>query len=277
MEPDSTSTAVLNVPDECPSSAADVFPPLAQAAALEFQAALQLLVERTRFLTAASSVAIAMQEDEEYVYGAASGDCAPEAGAEVDVSKEPVHQCLEQRKPARTQAGATKVLFTLAVPVIREEKVAGFFELRGHCEFEECDIQAVSRLSEMVSTAIDHRNAATQAESRIFEQLSAVSPPVHSLWHAPALSSQEPSQQKTSPAASSPETTEVQKCGLCGFPVSHGRKLCVDCEQKTDVVHPPAEVLSTPAHESWISAHGYTIASLLVTALTVAIIYWLRR
>jgi hypothetical protein len=28
--------------------------------------------------------------------------------------------------------------------------------------------------------------------------------------------------------------------------------------------------------ESWISAHGYTIASVLVSALAVAIIYWLR-
>jgi hypothetical protein len=28
--------------------------------------------------------------------------------------------------------------------------------------------------------------------------------------------------------------------------------------------------------ESWFSAHGYTIASLLVSALVFAIIYWLR-
>jgi hypothetical protein len=275
MGSDSTSAAVLNAPDEYQSSAAEAFPPLAQAAALEFQATLQLLVERARFLTAASSVAIALQEDEVFVYGAASGDSAPEAGAEVDVSKEPVHECIEQRKAARAQAGLTDILFTLAVPVITDEMVLGFFELRGHCEFEDCDIEAVTRLAGMVSTAIDHRNAATHAESRIFEQLSAVSPTVPSLWHAPASVPQESSQQKTSPAVSGP--AEVHKCGSCGFPVSYGRKLCVDCEQKTDVAHPPAEILSTPAHENWISAHGYTIASLLVTALTVAIIYWLRR
>src|SRR5579864_445141 len=275
MGSDSTSTAVLNVPDECQSSPAHVFPPLAQAAALEFQATLQLLVERARFLTAASSVAIALQEGELFVYGAASGDSAPEAGAEVDVSKEPVHQCIEERKPARAQAGATETLSVLAVPVIRDEMVAGFFELRGHCEFEDCYVEAVTRLAEMVGTAIDHRNAAIEAESRIFEQLSAVSPAVPSLWHAPASSPQESSAQKNSPVVSSP--AEVHKCGSCGFPVSYGRKLCVDCEQKIDVAHPPAEILTTPAHESWISAHGYTIASLLVTALTVAIVYWLRR
>jgi hypothetical protein len=28
--------------------------------------------------------------------------------------------------------------------------------------------------------------------------------------------------------------------------------------------------------ESWLSTHGYTVASLLVSALVFAIIYWLR-
>ena len=275
MGSDRISTAVLNVPHECQSSSADVFPPLAQATALEFQATLQLLVERARFLTAASSIAIALQQDEEFVYEAASGDTAPKVGAEVDVSKEPVRHCIEQRKAARAQTGATEVLFVLAVPVIRDEKVTGFFELLGHCEFEDCDLEAVKRLAEMLSTAIDHRNAAMQVESRIFEQLSAMSPAVPSLWHAPDSAPQQASQQRSSPAASTP--AEVHKCARCGFPVSHGRELCVDCEQKTDVAHPPAEILTTPPHESWMSAHGYTIASLLVTALTFAIIYWLRR
>jgi len=275
MGSDGTSTAVLNLPDECQSSPAEVFAPLAQAAALEFQATLQLLVERARFLTAASSVAIALQQDEELVYEAASGDTALQPGAEVDVSKEPVRQCIEERKEARAPVGATEAPFVLALPVIRDEKVTGFFELRGHCEFEDCDVEAIKRLAEMVSTAIDHRNAATETESRIFTQLSTLSPSTPSLWHAPDSVPKQSSQQKSSPAASTP--AEVHKCGRCGFPVSYGRKLCVDCEQKTDAAHPPAEILTTPAHESWIGAHGYTIASLLVTALTFAIIYWLRR
>ncbi len=124
MGSDSTSTAVLNVPDECQSSSAEAFAPSTPAAALDFQATLQLLVERARFLTAASSVAIALRQDEEFVYEAASGDTAPQPGAEVDVGKEPVRQCIEERKAARVQTGATEVLFVLAVPVIRYEKVA---------------------------------------------------------------------------------------------------------------------------------------------------------
>jgi hypothetical protein len=277
MELDTMPTAVLTAPEESKSSTADVFPPLAQASELDFQATLQLLVKRACFLTAASSVAIALDEDGELVYCAGSGDSAPETSAPVDVSKEPIQQCLEQRKAARARATAADVLFTLVVPVTRDEKVVGFFELRGQCEFEDRDLQVVARLAEMVSTAIDHRNAATQAENRMFEQLSTICPPAPSLWHAPDSASQEPSGQKASPAASIPPAAEVHNCASCGFPVSHGRKLCVDCEQKTDVAHPPAEIFSTPAHESWVSAHGYTIASLLVTALAVAIIYWLRR
>lgn len=277
MESDTTAMAVLTAPEEGKSSTADVFPPLAQASELDFQATLQLLVKRARFLTAASSVAIALDEDGELVYCAGSGDSAPETGAPVDVSKEPIQQCLERRKEARARATAADVLFTLVVPVARDEKVAGFFELRGQCEFEDRDLQVVARLAEMVNTAIDHRDAATQAESRIFEQLPVESSPITSLWHAPDSAPQEPSEQKALPAVSIPPAAEVHNCASCGFPVSHGRKLCVDCEQKTDVAHPPAEIFSTPAHESWVSAHGYTIASLLVTALAVAIIYWLRR
>jgi hypothetical protein len=277
MELDTMSTAVLNPPDEHEGSTADVFPPLAQAAALEFQATLQLLVERARYLTAASSVAVALQEGGDFVYCATSGDSAPEAGALIDVKKEPIYQCIEQRKAVRAHADGAGVLFTLAVPIMRDGEVCGFFELRGQCEFEDRDIQAVVRLAEMVSTAIDHRNAAMQAESRIFEQLSIVCRPAPSLWHAPDSVPQEPSEQKASHAALIPPAAEVHNCASCGFPVSYGRKLCVDCEQKTDVAHPPAGIFSTPAHESWISAHGYTIASLLVTALAVAIIYWLRR
>jgi hypothetical protein len=277
MEPDGTAMAILTAPDERESSTADVFPPSTQAAALEFQATLQLLVQRARFLTAASSVAIALKEDGVVVYCASSGDSAPEVGAAVDLSMEPIHQCIEQRKAVRAQAGTAEVLFTLAVPIIGDEKVTGLFELRGQCEFEDRDLQVLARLAEMVGTAMDHRNAATQAESRIFEQLSVVSPAVPALWHASDSALRESSQQKAPPAASSPAAAEVHKCASCGFPVSYGRKLCLDCEQKTDPIHPPAEIFSTPAHESWISAHGYTIASLLVTALAVAILYWLRR
>jgi hypothetical protein len=53
----------------------------------------------------------------------------------------------------------------------------------------------------------------------------------------------------------------------------------VECEQKPGVrTQPPADLFaSATKQERWLSAHGYTIASLLLTALTAAVILWLRR
>ncbi len=76
----------------------------------------------------------------------------------------------------------------------------------------------------------------------------------------------------------------VHTCAGCGFPVSGRRTLCLDCEKHGDdprndptlAAHPPVEMFATEKEERWISAHGYTIASLLVTALAAAIIFWLR-
>jgi len=126
----------------------------------------------------------------------------------------------------------------------------------------------------MVNTAIEHRSAAVRVESREFGEVSGIgSAPVPKLWHAPE--SAEPRPRGESSTSTNLPVVDVQNCPSCGFPVSTGRKLCLDCEQK-DAAHIPADPLSTPAHESWISAHGYTIASLLISALAIAIILWFR-
>lgn len=266
-------TAVLASPDECENSAAELFAPLAQTAALEFQATLQLLIERVRFLTAASGVAIALKENGQFLYLASGGDCAPEAGTTADVSKESIRQCLEQRTPVRSKATTEDTLFTMAVPIIDDGVVSGFFELLGHSEFQEQDTQTIIRLGEMVITAIDNRTAAAEAERRFLDRLSEFDrPAIVSLWHAPESASNQPqTTELPAPAA------EVQKCISCGFPVSKGRRLCVECDQKMGPANPPAEIFSINQKEqSWISVHGYTIASALVTAAALAIILWLR-
>ena len=71
--------------------------------------------------------------------------------------------------------------------------------------------------------------------------------------------------------------TEVGTCNVCGFPVSPGRALCVECELKPDAGAVGNRLFKSEPEESWLSAHGYTIASLVVTALTAAIILWLRH
>ena len=95
------------------------------------------------------------------------------------------------------------------------------------------------------------------------------------IWHAPA-SKNEPARIQES--ESKQIAGEVKSCVACGFPVLPGRALCVECELKSDApVVAARELFSLPNHENWISEHGYTVASLIVSALAAAVILWLKR
>ena len=100
-----------------------------------------------------------------------------------------------------------------------------------------------------------------QAASRVYRR-----------WHAPeGLAAAESSRATTSVPLG-----DVRTCTSCDFPVSETRTLCLDCEQNSTAAI--SRVLSgSLEEESWIRKHGYTIASLVVTALTAAVICWLRR
>jgi hypothetical protein len=76
----------------------------------------------------------------------------------------------------------------------------------------------------------------------------------------------------------------VQKCASCGFPVSEGRTLCVDCEnerhlqpESADAV--PAEFVpafldsSKPPNESWLANHVNVLAVVvLILSIVVAVV-----
>jgi hypothetical protein len=278
-------------------SGAPGFVSLRQSASLEFHASVQLLAERARFLTGAEGVAVALEQYGQFVYCAASGGSAPETGTVADVTRHPLDECIRTGRAARLvveriSGEASAQVFHLAVPLLRDDKVVGFFELApGSFAFEDADIETVTRLANMANTALDHLDAAEHTENLIGaaepEKPAPVLRPV--LWHAPESSA-------TKPAATENLRTvvpaNVHTCNVCGFPVSDGRTLCVDCDAHRDDpnysrnsarkaspppdTNPLAELFATQNQESWIEAHGYTIASLLVTALTAAIIYWLR-
>lgn len=256
----------------------------AHTAALEFHAALHLLAERARFLTAASEAAIAVKREGMFTYAAVTGDSAAEAGTNVDLSKKYLSECVRLGKNFRTR---TESSFTLAVPIMRGVEVVGIFELLGRSAFGDRDEEHMSRLAEMVSTALDHREAAERAEKVDFKlgceetsESSVAAAP--SRWHAAEIEvlpgQDQPIENKTVEHKSVPiaSAVAIQKCSSCGFPVSTGRKLCVDCDKITDIAPEPVELFSTPAEETWISAHGYTIASLLLSVAAVAFVVWLR-
>jgi putative methionine-R-sulfoxide reductase with GAF domain len=98
----------------------------------------------------------------------------------------------------------------------------------------------------------------------------------------------------------------LRKCEACGFPVSEGRQLCLDCEKKRVSAQPvpaapapaPAAVLTTPARpapqqeqvvsdapnflgggeeeESWLAAHKLMVIAIVVAVIAIVIVVFLR-
>lgn len=251
-----------------------------QSAKLEFQAALQLLAERAMFVTGATGAAIALEENGSMTFSAAAGDWIPEPGTEADLSRLPVHQCIHDQAAVRTVPEGRQTSYGLFVPLVRSEKTIGFFELASQYEFQAQDLEAITRIANLASVALEHCEAAVQTEERISERHTQVRASlVPSSWHAPESVAEELHfGDSETPAA--PVLANARACKSCGFPVSPGRTLCVECELKPEAgpaVPAPSELFAMPAEESWLSAHGYTIASILLPIIAAAVIYWLRR
>jgi hypothetical protein len=238
-------------------------------ARIELYACLQLLADRARFITGATWAAIALHEHNEFVYCAAAGNSAPVIGSEFNV------------KTLRAEQSLGTDGKSLQVTVIRNSKTAGFFQLFSEsAKFTDQDLQSIIRLADMVATAINCMEAEQHSIADEHPSVPArvarpPKPALPVLWHAPeGLASGESSKS----SSASDLSLTVYACESCGFPVSRGRSICVDCEERGSPSASMARLLTATQKqdESWFSAHGYTIASLLVSALVAAIIYWLR-
>ena len=167
---------------------------LAEMAHRDLDAALQLLVERAQYITAASGAAIALRRGQhnDMLCRASAGSNAPELGAllsmEYGLSGESVRtrQALRcddaERDPRVNREGCRQlgIASVVVMPIVNEEQVLGVFELFSGKPraFEERDISALQRLSEMVETAVKHAVASESliaveapagAESQPFE------------------------------------------------------------------------------------------------------------
>jgi hypothetical protein len=263
---------------DCDAAAKAAFSGLIETATVEFLSSLQLLAERARFLTGAAGVAIALKEGGKFLYRSSAGSSAV-PGTLADKRHAPIAKCLTSGKASIISVHTSRGrLAQAAIPVIRQHQVAGFFELSAvRTSFSNEDVLAVSGLTEMVNTALDHLEAAESAHKRIIEaRTSAESTTAVPLaWHA--ATQPEESAKPTLPPLPVIEPLNIHGCQSCGFPVSDGRKLCVECEQNPNLGQvQQVRLLANDQDESWMNAHGYTIASLLVTALVAAIIFWLR-
>ena len=265
------NTALVMLPAEAGNSLVDT-------AELEFQAALQLLIERACWVTSAVAGALALEEGGLFTYKAVSGE-EREPGTPAATGVEPVRECLAERWTVRC-AKAHAPGFTMAVPLVYDDKAIGFIELTSDMEFTAEGSEVVARIADLAIVALEHKYAAKRAQELNFQQDELDLP---TLWHAPESVKQNNTrfigdvEVAKVPETSKASIPEIGRCAACGFPVSPNRSLCVECEQNPESAAAARPVFTAEPEQSWLSEHGYTIASILVTAITVAIILWLKH
>jgi uncharacterized Zn finger protein (UPF0148 family) len=145
---------------------------LAEMARTDLDAALQLLVDRAQYITDASGVAIALRRGEhgDMLCRARVGSNAPELGSllsmEYGLSGESVRTCQllrcdDTERDARVNHELCRELniaSVLIVPILKEQQAFGIFELLSDKTkaFGDRDLSALTRLAEMVTTAVEH-------------------------------------------------------------------------------------------------------------------------
>ncbi|MGB8582159.1 MAG: GAF domain-containing protein [Candidatus Sulfotelmatobacter sp.] len=174
----SAKIAAANTLLPSPSEAVPRFPAedaarsLAEMAHRDLDAALQLLAERAQYITGASGTAIALRRGEhnDMVCRAAAGSSAPDLGAllsmELGLSGECVRtrqllRCDDAERDPRVNREVCRELgiaSVIVMPIVGDEQVLGIFELLSGKPraFDERDLSALLRLSEMVEAAVKH-------------------------------------------------------------------------------------------------------------------------
>lgn len=215
----------------------------------------------------------------------------------------------------RESCRALGIASVMVMPLVREQEVTGVFELfsdRAYA-FDERDITALQRIAEMIQTAVEHAEAVQHAEKEIGSdgeqddilQVDESAPAAQAVSGAPAgeaatpateppaADPQPPAVAETAPAVQPEDPPQavllgepgrVQKCAACGFPVSQGRTLCLDCEAAQS---PPEKVLlSAGKAPEFLTEYGspadkrgwlkYWIGGLLLVGTLVSLLHWLR-
>lgn len=288
---------------------------LTEMAQRDLEAALQLLAERAQYITGASGAAIALIEDSEMICRASAGPSAPVLGAEVQVKSSLTGESVRTRQVLRcdnTEADprvnretciALNIKSVMVVPLLREKEVIGVFELLADRTnaFEDRDVTALERLAEMVQTSLEHAEAAKRALQEIAEKneqakaqqeehktetSSVVAEPKNGSSETVVPPAEADETAAVKPEQELPRPKEIDKirhCEACGFPVSPGRTLCVDCEAARLSGDSPAPLASSYApaflarfenrkEQGWLAANLYTIGTVLIVALTVVLL-----
>jgi putative methionine-R-sulfoxide reductase with GAF domain len=287
---------------------------LTEMAQRDLEAALQLLAERAQYITGASGAAIALLEGDEMICRASAGPSAPELGAEVQIKAGLTGESVRTRQVLRCDDAeidlrvnrescrSLGIRSVMVMPLIKEQNVIGVFELMADRvqAFEERDITALERLAEMVLTGLEHADAARRGlkeiaakiEEALIQQNKAecstvVAEKKESAPEILILRSMTEEGAVIEAVESKPEVRTLDKirpCDACGFPVSEGRTLCVDCDASRLLDDNPSALagneampfftqLGAPRREkSWLQTHFYTIGTILMALLTLVLL-----
>ncbi len=282
---------------------------LSETAREDLDAALQLLVERAKYITGAMAATISLYEDGEFICHACTGTpkqkirtrLKVESGlATESVRTRRILRCNDTSVDIRTNAencGKYGISSAMVMPLARGPEVIGVFELLSGMPqaFEERDLSALARLGEMVETAMEDADTAKQTPPNTFfeDELPAPEIGVVPLKLDP-LSVEEavdPASARASKIAKTEETPLIERgtignCQKCGFPVSGHRRFCVECaatqpQEAADPSREPtapaflAHLGESPAPKRGGSL-GYTIGTVLILTATAAIVVWMK-
>jgi hypothetical protein len=270
---------------------------LPEMAERDLRSTLQLLVERAQYITGASAASISLRQRDMMICCARIGQAAPEIGAQLQIDSGLTGESIQTREPLRCDNAETDsrvnqescralgIVSVMVMPIVQQQEVTGLFELLSSRPnaFEERDVVALQRLGEMVQTAVEQADAIKHGAQEIATR--ELAPPPEEIKiellkadEAPSLVevSKESAIQSSQPA----KVVSFRTCAGCGFPVSEGRKLCLDCEaaedQNSTSTRPPAWV-ETRKPKSWLRANIYTIGTVLIVGVTVAVLLLARH
>jgi GAF domain len=210
------------------------------------------------------------------------------------------------------------------MPLIRQDEVIGIFEVFSNKPraFQERDLLALERMGEMVNTALDQvksprgKPAGSGLEVNLAQAPSAVAEPA-AVYSSSDKTPTATTQTTELPPGASPESvvenapqldhallfgasveieapvaepsprigiTGIGTCTACGFPVSGGRKLCLDCEAAAGKQQPgnstssdaPAFLAGLEAEKTgfkhWIVSHRYLLGTIAMGVATVLVL-----
>ena len=162
---------------------------LSATASQDLDAALQLLVERAKYITGAMAATISLYEDGELICHACTGTPKQKTGARLQVESglatesvrtRRILRCNDTSVDVRTNSencGKFGISSAMVMPLARGPEVIGVFELLSGMPqaFEERDLSALARLGEMVETAMEDADTAKQTPPNAFfeEELPA--------------------------------------------------------------------------------------------------------